>query len=124
MNRLFFNLFPWALALAVILVPAPGRFHAKAYAVAMVTWRGETIAENGFIQELDKSLLDIAITKYHADQDEEKLKAVITQIQRTPVDLIYVFGTIATKTVPERIKHTPMVFNIVSWSIGSGIIAS
>ncbi|MCP4719191.1 MAG: hypothetical protein GY860_07015 [Desulfobacteraceae bacterium] len=90
----------------------------------MITWRGETIAEKGFIDELDKSALNIALIKYNAGQDDFQLQKIITQIQNNPVDIIYVFGTTATKAVLLRVKETPVVFNIVSRPVGSGIIAS
>lgn len=90
----------------------------------MITWRGETMAEKGFIDELEKSGYPLALTKYNADQDEQCLQKIITQIQNNPVDIIYVFGTTATKAVLFRIKDTPVVFNIVSRPVDSGIIAS
>ncbi len=90
----------------------------------MITWRGETVAEKGFIDTLEQSGVEIVFTKYHADQDEKRLQDIITQIRNRPVDLIYVFGTTATKAVLSRIKTTPVVFNIVSRPVSSGIIAS
>jgi len=119
----FFGFIPgvWVLIFFII---SPGPVIAKEYRIAMITWRGETIAEKGFIDELDKSAYDVALTKYHADQDNFRLQKIITQIQNTPVDIIYVFGTTATKAVLLRIKDTPVIFNIVNRPVGSGIIAS
>jgi len=122
MIRLFFFI-PCVLSLFfLILSPCPA--FTKEYCIAMITWRGETIAEKGFIDELNKCPHDIALTKYNADQDNFRLQKIITQIRNNPVDLIYVFGTTATKAVLLRIKDTPVVFNIVSRPVGSGIIAS
>jgi putative tryptophan/tyrosine transport system substrate-binding protein len=115
------NPYIWVFLFLIIL---PSALWAKEYQIAMITWRGETIAEKGFIDELNKSAHDMAVTKYHAGQDNFQLQRIITQIQATPVDIIYVFGTTATKAVLLRIKHTPVVFNIVSRPVGSGIIAS
>ncbi len=53
-----------------------------------------------------------------------QLQEIITQIQTHPVDVLYVFGTTATKAVLLRIKDVPVVFNIVSRPVDSGIIAS
>ena len=103
---------------------APWSASAEEYCIAMITWRGETIAEQGFIDELEKSIHEITLIKYNADQDNSQLKKIITQIQNNPVDIIYVFGTTATKAVLLKIKNTPVVFNIVSRPVGSGIIAS
>jgi len=123
-SRLFlFGFIPciWALFIFIIS-PCPAS--AEEYCIAMIMWRGETIAEKGFIDELDKSTYDIALTKYNADQNNQRLKKIITQIQNNPVDIIYVFGTTATKAVLLRVKDTPVVFNIVNRPVGSGIIAS
>jgi len=122
MIRLFFFI-PCVLGL-VFLIISPCPAFAKEYCIAMITWRGETIAEKGFIDELNNSAHDIALTKYNAGQDDFRLQKIITQIQNNPVDIIYVFGTTATKAVLLRIKDTPVVFNIVSRPVGSGIIAS
>jgi putative ABC transport system substrate-binding protein len=111
----------WVLAFIII---STNPVFAREYSIAMITWRGETIAEKGFIDELDKSDYNIALTKYNADQDYSQLQKIITKIQSKPVDIIYVFGTTATKAVLLRIKDTPVVFNIVSRPVGSGIIAS
>ncbi|MCP4672459.1 MAG: hypothetical protein GY857_14280 [Desulfobacula sp.] len=97
---------------------------AKQYHIAMIMWRGETIAEKGFIDGLSQSSYDIIITKYNAGQNSKILEDIITKIQSQSVDLIYVFGTTATKTVLTKIKKIPVVFNIVSRPVGSGIIAS
>jgi putative ABC transport system substrate-binding protein len=113
---------PWGLSLFLFII-SPGLLFAKEYRIAMITWRGETIAEKGFIDELVYSTHDIVLTKYHADQDNFRLQKIITRIQNSPVDIIYVFGTTATKAVLLRIKKTPVVFNIVSRPVGSGIIA-
>ena len=103
---------------------APSSVFAKEYRIAMIMWRGETMAEQGFIDELDKSIYETALIKYNAAQDSFQLQKIITRIRDNPVDMIYVFGTTATKAVLLRIKDMPVVFNIVSRPVGSGIIAS
>ena len=95
----------------------------KSYKIAMITWRGETQAELGFIDELERSNCHITFKKYHANQNRRKLQKIIDSIQCTYVDLIYVFGTTATKIVLSRVKDKPVVFNIVSRPVKSGIIA-
>lgn len=97
---------------------------AKTYQIAMITWRGETTAEKGFIDELAAGGYETSITKYHADQDYGKLLSIIEQIKQSNSNLIYVFGTTATKAVLKRIKEKPVVFNIVNRPVRSGIIAS
>ena len=92
--------------------------------VAMVTWRGETKAEKGFVDGLAKSPWQVSYLKFHANQDRKKLSRLIAQIQTASVDLIYVFGTTATQMVLSRIKDTPVVFNIVNRPVAAGIIDS
>lgn len=110
--------------LLVILALPSRTFAEKSYKVAMITWRGETEAERGFIDELRKCNCSVSLKKYHANQNRKQLQKIITRIQSTPVDLIYVFGTTATKIILSRIKDKPVVFNIVNRPVGSGIIAS
>lgn len=90
----------------------------------MITWRGETDAEKGFLDELNRQNCPVSIQKYHADQSTAKLKEIIRQIKKHPTDLIYVFGTSATQTVISEIKDMPVVFNIVTQPVASGIVQS
>ncbi|MCP4021987.1 MAG: ABC transporter substrate-binding protein [Desulfobacteraceae bacterium] len=110
--------------LLVMVLLLPAMVTAAHHTIAMITWRGETIAEKGFMDELERSGVDISLDKYHANQDKDRLQQIITGIEEKPVDLIYVFGTTSTKAVLKRIKIIPVVFNIVSRPVGSGIIAS
>jgi putative ABC transport system substrate-binding protein len=92
--------------------------------IAMITWRGETDAEKGFVDGVRQNRPEIAITRFHAGQDMKRLERIIAQIRQHPVDLIYVFGTTATQTVLRRITKIPVVFNIVSEPVAAGIIQS
>ncbi|MBC2713067.1 MAG: ABC transporter substrate-binding protein [Desulfosarcina sp.] len=92
--------------------------------IAMITWRGETDAEKGFVDGLIQYQPPVTIIRHHADQDLERLKQIIFRIRQRPVDLIYVFGTIATQTVLKEIKKIPVVFNIVNRPVAAGIIQS
>ena len=98
--------------------PCPGQ------TIAMITWRGETDAEKGFVEGLRQHRPQIAITRYHADQNLARLQRIITDIGKHPVDLIYVFGTTATQTVLKRVRKTPVVFNVVNQPVITGIIQS
>ena len=90
--------------------------------IAMIMWRGETDAEKGFADGLVDYQPPVDIIRYHADQNEQRLRQIISQIRSRRVDLIYVFGTIATQTVLDAIRDTPVVFNIVNRPVASGII--
>ena len=90
--------------------------------VAMITWRGDTLAESGFVDGLNGYGYDVHFKKYPVNQDLNLLAAAIVALQKDPVDLIYIFGTTATKQVLSQIRETPVVFNIVTRPVESGII--
>lgn len=92
------------------------------FTVAMITWRGDTLAESGFVDGLNGYGDDIRLKKFPVNQDLKLLKAAIAALQKDTVDLIYIFGTTATKHVLSEIKETPVVFNIVTRPVESGII--
>ncbi|SDP15368.1 ABC transporter substrate-binding protein [Desulforhopalus singaporensis] len=92
--------------------------------VAMITWRGDTPAELGFMDGLTGYGYNVHFVKYPADRSIEKLAAAVAALENNPVDLIYVFGTTATKHVLRHITTIPVVFNIVTRPVESGIIDS
>ena len=92
--------------------------------VAMITWRGKTKAEQGFIDSLNKSRYRyiVRVQHYDAGQDLTRLNRFLTKLEKKPVDLIYTFGTTSTQITLARIKTTPVVFNCVNRPIEAGII--
>ena len=117
----------WLLVGAIVL--AGWGYGATASAqstrtLAMITWRGQTEAERGFLDGLDRKTHTVSIETYHAAQSIENLYQIIRRIQKNPVDLIYVFGTTATQIVLSQVKTIPVVFNVVSLPVATGIIAS
>ena len=92
--------------------------------IAMITWRGETRAEAGFVDGLSRFGYVPKITKYHCDQNTKRLVDVLNILEPHPPDLIYVFGTTATKAVVRRIASCPVIFDIVTRPVESGIIAN
>jgi putative ABC transport system substrate-binding protein len=95
--------------------------------VAMLLWRGETEAEEGFKTGL-KELGYHAIFEIHdADQNLSRLGDILRSINNNLIsyDYIYTFGT----TVSRRAKviiggKLPQIFNIVTDPVGAGIIDS
>ncbi|MFH1154882.1 MAG: ABC transporter substrate-binding protein [Pseudomonadota bacterium] len=102
----------------------PSAFSETALKVAMITWRGETPAETGFVEGLKQYDHPLSFIMYHANQDMTRLNRVVTKLKTDGADLIYVFGTTATKKVLADITTTPVIFNIVTRPVESGIIAS
>jgi putative ABC transport system substrate-binding protein len=96
----------------------------KKFDIAMVTWRGETDAEQGFVQGVEKSALKVVFQHYDAARDLVRLDGIITRVKQLSPDLVYVFGTTATQRVLARITDLPVVFNIVSRPVDTGIIKS
>lgn len=97
---------------------------SKLHTVAMITWRGDTPAELGFMEGLQQFGYNFRCKKYSADQKINQLHEAIAALEKDKVDLIYVFGTTATKHILQKIKETPVVFNIVTRPVESGIIAN
>ncbi len=89
----------------------------------MVTWRGETQAEVGF----EKALTDFGYhpnyVQFHCNQDHQRLNRALEFLKKQDFDLIYVFGTTATSRVVKHISRVPIIFNIVTRPVASGIIA-
>ncbi len=92
--------------------------------IVMVTWRGKTRAETGFVQGLENLGYSPSYTIFNCRQNLESLNQMLPRIKEARPDLIYVFGTTATKQVVAAIKDIPVIFNIVTRPVESGIIES
>jgi putative ABC transport system substrate-binding protein len=93
--------------------------------VAMILFRGETPSEKGFKETLAKSKdYDIRFTVLDANQNKEKLKEIVDNLDVSKYDIIYTFGTMATQYAMERIKDRPIIYNVVQRPIEGGIIKS
>jgi len=95
--------------------------------VLMITWRGQTEAEQGFVDRLEQLGIHADYEFFDAARDQDKLAGYLRENQeriRTK-DLIYTFGTTATQTVQNfDTGNVPHVFNIVVNPVGTGIAAS
>jgi len=100
------------------------RARTGSYDIAMITWRSETPAEQGFKARLAKSPYPVRCHMYNADQNINRLGEIIDTLLQMPPDLVYVFGTTATRQVISRITHIPIVFNVVTRPVKAGIIDS
>ncbi len=121
---------PYLIFLLVMACPLGGKAadttatDTSPATIAIITWRGETEAERGFVEGLAAFHRPVKITWYHSHQNLSRLKEIITRIRKQPADLIYVFGTIATQAVLKEIREIPVVFNIVNRPVAAGIIES
>ncbi|AFM23545.1 ABC transporter substrate-binding protein [Desulfomonile tiedjei] len=91
--------------------------------IATITWRGQTEAERGFIDGLREKVHEPTILTFDANQSRAAVEEILESLGSRHIDLIYVFGTTATQLVLSRVKNIPVVFNIVSRPVASGIIA-
>ena len=90
----------------------------QALTIAMVLWRGETDAERGFLDELNRLGHHPTFVTFNANQDRTVLATLLRQ-QLLPsladYDYIYCFGTTATAMVKSLVgNRKPLIFSIVS----------
>ena len=130
-------LLAWALLVAGVCTPtsAPRAANTGADAdagadpgldILMLTWRGDTAAEEGFRQRLTELGYDVSYTLYDARQDPERLSQYL-RIWFTPesYDYIYTFGTTVSLRVKEALRDArPQIFNIVAYPVSVGLVRS
>lgn len=125
----------WLTALLVALLVAlslvlPAQAFGKdgAHQVHVVTWRGLTEAEEGFMAYLRESALAVEFVHFDAASDMGRLERIRAELRAARPDLIYAFGTTVSVVLagrvgeqdPERhITDIPMVFNIVADPLGA-----
>ncbi|AMC36962.1 hypothetical protein VN23_03415 [Janthinobacterium sp. B9-8] len=100
---------------------------AHALKIAMVLWRGETAAEQGFRDELKKLGLKPVMTVFNANQDRTALATMLrTKLEPhlASYDYVYSFGTTATLMSKSLLLgRKPLIFNAVYDPIGAGIVS-
>lgn len=100
---------------------------AQTQRVLIVAWRGVTAAEQGFVDYLERSGLDVTIDIVDLDRDLTRVPEVLAQVERDAIDLIYTFGTSLTLAIAGSsdapvLESVPIVFNIVADPLGAGIV--
>jgi ABC-type uncharacterized transport system substrate-binding protein len=118
-----------SLALLIVLTPRHVlSAERKPLQIAMILWRGETKAEQGFKDGLQALGYTVHYTPMDAKQDSNELGRLLQQDLRPQLsqfDYVYTFGTTvskATKTVVgDKIPH---IFNIVAAPVEAGIVQS
>jgi len=93
--------------------------------VAMILFRGETPSEKGFRDTLSAAPgYRVHFTVFDANQDKEKLRRIVKELDTSRFDLIYTFGTMASQFAVQRIKDRPIIFNVVQRPIEAGVAKS
>jgi putative ABC transport system substrate-binding protein len=99
------------------------------FTVMMILFRGQTAAEEAFVQYL-KERLPVEIQIRDIDGNRAKIREIVSEAKQKRVDLVYTFGTTVTQEVVgvlgavDRNRHLvdiPVVFNIVADPVGAGI---
>jgi ABC-type uncharacterized transport system substrate-binding protein len=104
----------------------------KIFNVMMITFRGSTPAEHGFIDHL-KTRLPVGFVVRDVDGNRAKVREFVAEAKRERFDLIYTFGTSVTldavgaagKVDPSiHVTDIPVVFNIVADPVGAGLASA
>jgi len=111
--------------LLIALIPLPSLAAGKDLKIALILWRGETIAERGFKFGLEELGYTTEFITFNAAQDVTKLGNALSSIasRSDEFDYVYTFGT----TISRRAKlvlnnKIPQLFNVVTDPVGAGII--
>ncbi len=114
------------LTVAIILLTPPATA-SDGKSIVLITWRGMTPAEQGFLSKLSELGVEAKYEHFDAGRDETKLAGYLRENRDhlSKIDLIYTFGTTVSVTVQNfDFGNVPQVFNIVSDPLGSGLTES
>lgn len=89
-----------------------------------IYWRGMTDCGKGLKSGLKELNIDLDIHEFDAEQDVGKLHTFLSTLDEKSYAFIYTFGTTASLVVSRQIKHTPILFGIVTNPVKSGLIKS
>ena len=96
--------------------------------VAMILWRGETIAEKGFKDGLKDLGYSIKYTIMNAGQDRRKLARLLRNKLRVKLkqfDYVYTFGTTVSRATKIIVNSkVPQIYNLVAAPVQSGLVQS
>lgn len=105
---------------------------ADPYRVYVVTWRGVTAAEEGFMSYFQERGIPTEFVLRDAARDHRRLETILAEIRRERPDLVYAFGTTAALRLvgsegnqhPEdHLVDIPVIFNIVADPTGANLIS-
>ena len=94
--------------------------------IAMILWRGETKAEQGFKDGLKELGYSVQYTVMNASQDKTRLGHLLREDLKPKLkdfDYIYTFGTTVSKSTRFIVQNqVPHIFNIVAAPVKAGIV--
>lgn len=105
---------------------------ADPYRVYVITWRGVTAAEEGFMSYLRERGIPTQFILRDAARDHGRLEAILAEVRRERPDLVYAFGTTAALRLvgsegnqhPEdHLLDIPVIFNIVADPVGAHLVS-
>ena len=117
------------LALIISFAFSNSAFAAgKTLRIAMLLWRGETKAEQGFKDGLKELGYSVDYLIMNARQDRKQLRQILSNEiapKLNELDYIYTFGTTVSKMTKFFIHNkVPQLFNIVASPVETGIVQS
>lgn len=115
------------LVLGAIFAPMSlGQAGSNELRVAMILWRGETKAEQGFKHGLKELGYSVQYTVMNAGQDKTKLGHLLKEDLKPKLkdyDYIYTFGTTVSQSTRFIVRdQVPQIFNIVAAPVKAGIV--
>jgi putative ABC transport system substrate-binding protein len=100
---------------------------SKDLKIAIILWRGETKAEQGFKDGLKELGYSAHYTILNAGQDIKKLGSLLSKLRPEfdEFDYIYTFGTTVSRRTRVIVNdRVPQIFNVVTDPVGAGIVQS
>ena len=118
----------WSLILFIFLTLTVGTgeiAEAKKVKLLMITWRGMTEADNGFMARAKELGLALDITHHDLNQDKAKMGQLYRELKWTDYDYVYTYGTTASKAAQLSIAgKVPQLFTMVSYPVEAGMVKS
>ncbi|MEQ8603431.1 MAG: ABC transporter substrate-binding protein [Marivibrio sp.] len=128
-----------AALLGALILTGPGQAAAgdgspeDPFVITVVTWRGWTAVEDGFVAGFRDAGLSVDIRHRDVERDRSRFPALIAEIKADPPDLVYSWGTGPALALSGRydaadpqahITETPHVFTMVTTPQGAKLTES
>lgn len=106
---------------------------ARRWRIALVTYRGKTAVEAGFVEQLAARGLAVDYRHHDIALDPGRLPALVQLLRAERPDLVHAWGTPVTLGLAGRwdavdprqhLSEIPIVFSLVAAPVGAGIVPS